>query len=348
MTNEKAKSAVSVICCYDFPDPQWRWIEPQLSGTAKFRFVCCAPRNAMEKRFSAFNISKIRGCLEAVRLAKATKSEILVTHGPDLAAWCAIFAFCLSVRSLLLAYSFNFPHLPNNVKRLIFALAFRRIDHFVVFSNVEKDIYSRCFRIPKDRFEFVHWGTHAPRVTDSPSINAEGYVSAIGGNARDYRTLIEAAARLPNIPFTVVVRPANLDGLTLPPNVHSRVNISIEECMAILLYSRFMVLPLINSEVPCGHVTLVAAMHLGKASIVTHSEGIADYAKNGENSLTVVPGRSDSLVEAIERLWRNPELCMKLGKEAKAFASQMCTEDRISEHFRTLLMTAGCNQGATQ
>ena len=32
--------------------------------------------------------------------------------------------------------------------------------------------------------------------------------------------------------------------------------------MSVLLHSRFMVLPLLTSDVPCGHVTLVAAMHL--------------------------------------------------------------------------------------
>jgi glycosyltransferase involved in cell wall biosynthesis len=348
MTNDRMPAAVSVICCYNFPDAQWRWIEPQLLGSVNFRFVCCAPRNAIEKRLSALNISKVRGCLEAVRLAKANNSEVLVTHGPDLAGWCAIFAFVLSLQSLLVAHSFNFPHLPRKLKRSIFALAFRRIDRFVVFSNIEKDIYSRCFRIPKDRFEFVHWGANPPLVRHAPPVDADQYVSSIGGNARDYQTLIEAATLLPEIPFTIVVRPTNLDGLTIPPNVDIKINISVEECMAILLHSRFMILPLVNSEVPCGHVTMVAAMHLGKASIVTDSKGIADYAANGENSLTVTPGHPNSLVEAIQRLWHSPELCMKLGKDAKAFASQMCTEDRVSDHFRTLMMKIVRNQSVKQ
>ncbi len=88
--------------------------------------------------------------------------------------------------------------------------------------------------------------------------------------------------------------------------------------MNILFYSRFMVLPLVGTEVPCGHVTLVAAMHLGKAYVITESAGIRDYAKDGFNALTVRYGSLDDLVGAIVRLWDNPQLCAQLGGKRQA------------------------------
>ena len=72
--------------------------------------------------------------------------------------------------------------------------------------------------------------------------------------------------------------------------------------MGVLYHSRFMVLPLINSKVPCGHVTIVAAMHLGKAMVVTSSSGVADYVTDDENAVTVPPNDVDAMASAIQRL----------------------------------------------
>jgi glycosyltransferase involved in cell wall biosynthesis len=239
-----------------------------------------------------------------------------------------------SLKALLFAHSFNFTKLPGPIKTFIFARALRRIKHFVVFSTVEKELYARRFAIPIDRFDFVHWGVRPPIVAGPPPANAGNYVSAVGGNARDYRTLVAAAREMPDIPFILVVRPANLEGLTIPPNVKILADIPFGASMNVLRYSRFMVLPLINSEVPCGHVTLVAAMHLGRAIVVTESRGICDYARDGENALTVSAGRPASMIEAIRQLWNKPALCHELASNGQNFASRECSEERVSNHFR--------------
>lgn len=325
---------VSIVCCSEIDDPNWRWLEGRLLDIATFQFVSCAPRGAIEKRFRPLNLARLRGCYEAVRLAQRSGAHVLVTHGPTLAAWCSIFGVLFSLKTVLFAHSFNFTTLPGPVKTFIFALALRRIKHFVVFSTLEKQLYARQFAIPLDRFEFVHWGVRPPTIAGQPRADAGDYVSAIGGNARDYGTLVVAARALPDIPFIFVVRPTNLKGLTLPPNVKTFVNAPLETSMNVLCYSRFMVLPLINSEVPCGHVTIVAAMHLGRAFIVTASRGVQDYAKEGKNALTVPAGSAAKLIEAIQKLWNNPSLCNELGSNGYDFASRECSEERVSNHFR--------------
>ena len=89
------------------------------------------------------------------------------------------------------------------------------------------------------------------------------------------------------------------------------INLPLGDAMNVLHHSRFMVLPLINSEVPCGHVTLVAAMHLGKALVITDSTGVSDYVRNGENALTGPTGSVEMLIAATKRLWENPMLCAR-------------------------------------
>jgi glycosyltransferase involved in cell wall biosynthesis len=329
---------ITVVCCVEISNPEWRWVEPHFSSTdVKFEFARC-PRKNFYNAGRIFNLARLLGCLEAVQTARRNRAQVLVTHGPTLAAWCALLARAFGLKTSIIAHSFNFTSLPGPVKRAVFRFALSSVERFVVFSEVEKEIYSAAFDIPLDRFDFVHWGVRAPEAEhpDRPVESGE-YVAAIGGNARDYRTLIEAAWILPDMRFVLVVRPESLGGLKLPPNVIVHTNVSFGSAMNILLHSRFMALPLVDSEVPCGHVTLVAAMHLGKAFVITDSRGVRDYVCDGGNAITVDAGSTQKLADAMRRLWDDRELCLRLGENGRSFAAKECSEARIAAHFRNFL-----------
>jgi glycosyltransferase involved in cell wall biosynthesis len=335
----------SIVCCSEISDPHWRWIEHQMPG-AHFDFVGCSPKNRFEESFFFLNLARIRGCLEAVRLAKRMNADVLVAHGPTLAAWCGLFGRLLGLKSRLFALSFNFVKLPNKLKTRVFAVGLRQVDRFTVFSTVERKIYAKAFSLSIERFDFVHWGVHVPRTSDFLLPQSAHYVSAIGGNARDYPTLLEAARLTPEISYALVVRPASLDGLSIPPNVRVNINLPLDDTMALLSHSRFMVLPLNSPEVPCGHVTIVAAMHLERAMIVTGSSGIEDYVKDGESALMVPHADVAALTAAIRKLWNDRLVCEALAKNGKRFASVHCTEENIARQFdRQLSDLAGEHSG---
>jgi glycosyltransferase involved in cell wall biosynthesis len=338
----------TVLCCAETTDPKWRWVESHFIDTnVEFEFARCRPRR-FDRVFGILNLGRLLGCFEAVRMARTTDARIMVTHGPTLAAWCAIFARLLGLHTPIVAHSFNFTALPGWLKRKVFTLAFSPIERFVVFSQVERQVYSKAFGIPIDRFDFVHWGVRVPKaeMPDRP-VEAGDYVAAIGGNARDYETLIEAARILPDMRFVLVVRPENVQGLVLPSNVSVFVNSSFGKAMNILLHSSFMALPLLPGDIPCGHVTLVAAMHLGKAMVVTNSSGVRDYVHNGENAIAVDAGSAQALADAMRRLWEDRDLCRRLGENGRSFAAAECTEARIAQHFRKYLknikLDSDCN-----
>ena len=324
----------TIVCCSEAADGDWKWIAPEVDE-ADFHFVSCAPRNSLE-RHPLFNIARFRGSFEAVRLSKRIGADLLVAHGPTLTAWCALFGRWLTMRAKVTSFAFNFSVTPNRLKTWVFSRALRTVDRFFVFSNVERQLYARLFSLPEQKFEFIHWGVHPSAPNTTPSGSGD-YVCAIGGNARDYFTLIEAARLLPDIPFMLVVRPENVRGIKLPSNVAVQINIPYSVCMGILYQSRFMVLPLINAEIPCGHVTIVAAMHLGKAMVVTSSSGVADYVTDNENAITVPPNDVNAMASAIRRLWQDRELCLHLGNEGKMRATKLYNESSVVDHFRNYL-----------
>ena len=73
-------------------------------------------------------------------------------------------------------------------------------------------------------------------------------ICAVGSQARDYATLLEAMRRIPHIPLVLVATPANLRGLAVPPNVTVKLNIPRREAEAVIRQSRFMVLPLLHAR----------------------------------------------------------------------------------------------------
>jgi glycosyltransferase involved in cell wall biosynthesis len=321
-----------ITVCSEYAAPGWRWIEDGLSDLNITFEIVGAPR---PKRYKILNFERLRLSWLAVKRAKSTSSVALVAHGPTLAAWAAFLSPVIGFKGAIIAHSFNFSEMPVGLRRQIFGAAFRRINKFVVFSKMEQHLYSEYFSVPMSRFEFTRWGVR-PAVTNEME-KSGGYVCAIGGNARDYASLLNAAASTPEIGYVLVVRPENLKGLKPPPNVRVFENLSSPKTMDILAQSRFMVLPLRDTGVACGHVTIVAAMHLGKASIVSSTPGVADYIENSVTAVAVLPHDVHELQTAIISLWNDDERREKISKSAKQFAREWCTEERIVEHFRQLL-----------
>ena len=321
-----------VICCSEIDSATWRWVAPYFPDLT-WEFVACKSRFGRGLQ-NFVNLGRLSAALKSVRLARRNKGAVLVTHGPTLAAWCALFARLLGVDVPILAHSFNFVALPGRLKLVVFRFALARVRHFVVFSQVEREVYAAAFHLPIERFEFLHWSVQPPAVAspDDP-VEAGNYVAAIGGNARDYPTLIEAARELPDVRFVLVVRPENLAGLKVPQNMSVHCNIGFGEAMNILYHARFMALPLNDAQVPCGHVTLVAAMHLGKAMVVTDSRGVRDYVFDGENALLVEPKSPAALAAAIRRLWDDREFCGRLAEHGRLFAAKSCTEGQVAVQF---------------
>jgi glycosyltransferase involved in cell wall biosynthesis len=327
------KQKTRIVVFTDSCDPRWRWIENRLSGQdIEFEFVRCVV-TAFSRRFDT---SHFTGSMRALLLARRASASAVVVHGPTNAAWYGLLSRLLRVRIPILAHTFNFIHFPSPAMRRVLSFAYRlaNIRRFVVYSTMERELYANAFDIPAQLFDIVIWGTNPPAIS-TPGTPAEAgdYVCAIGGNGRDYRTLFEAARRLPHIRFVVVLRPENLRALEVPSNVIVRTNDPFEVAMNVLFYSKFMVLPLLGTEVPYGHVTIVCAMHLSKAYVITDSAGVRDYAKDQINSLTVEHGSVDELVAAVVRLWKDPELCARLGENGHRFAAAECTEGRIAQHF---------------
>jgi hypothetical protein len=320
------------------PDPDWAWLRDLMGpdfAVAGRKLTWTTFTMAVETGPKAFG--RYHGADALARAARRKPFDVIVSHGPWTTAWTEWAGETKEGSARHLAFSFNFTDLPKGPRKWLMARSFRKVDAFAVFTDAEQDLYARYFGIDRSRILRAPWGVAPPLTTLQPRRIEGDYFAALGGEARDYKVLCEAARALPDIRFVAVARPHNFEGLNPPDNLEVRFNLPFEEAWGIVQHASAALIPLRSRETPCGLVTLVGGMHLGKAQIVTDAAGAAEYLKDGETGLLVPAGDAQALAAAIRRLDQDPALAARLGAAAKTYAQTHCSEAQTVSFFADLL-----------
>lgn len=331
-------------CCAEIAEQGWRWVAEALGTEAvDWTFFYTSPQTRVERLIRKPRLARYRACRQLASGAAAGEFDLIVTHHPLVTCWTETFRRGRGRSCPHIAFSFNFTRLPTGPRLILMRRAFATVDRFIVFSTFERTLYSRYFGIPLSKIEMIHWGVREPEYWSASSSAGKTDVAfpdalcAVGSQARDYATLLEAMQRLPGVRLMIVATTENMRGLSVPNNVTVRLNIPRTEAELVIRHSRFMVLPLSDTQVPCGHVTMVTAMFLSRAIIATESAGITDYVTSGRNGLTVPPRDPAAMAAAIESLWNDPETAHRLGENGRAFALANCTEAGTVAYVRTVI-----------
>lgn len=334
--NERSASAVEQIVNLSWQRSDWNWLAHAFPQYRWLHRTCWGhplplwvPRHALWVRMHA--------AIQAASDCRGTPS-VLVSHGPIPASYGATAAARLCPETPHLVYAFNFTELPTGLRHRWMRLAFKSVDKFTVFSSMERQLYARHFDLPIERFDMLPWSAR-PLAVDrqAPALVQGDYICAIGSQGRDYRVLLQAMARLPGIRLVLVAHPENLQGCEIPGNVSVRTRIPLADVSNILAHSRFMALPLRDNEVPCGHVTIVSALHEGKAVLATNSSGVHDYITHGQTGWLCDANDPAVWAEQIQALWEQPERTHALGQQGQAFAKQHCDEASAVRYFQQVL-----------
>jgi glycosyltransferase involved in cell wall biosynthesis len=324
-----------LVCASDNWDPGWRWVadQPALAGY-RWEMLDATRKSWIEERVTRPNLTRYRVALRAASAAVHRDPALVISHQPRVTCLTALALRARRARVPHIGFTFNFTDLPGRPQRELMRRAFRDVDLLFTFSTFEIDLYAATFDLPPERFRMLHFGFDPapPAPGEEGASGVEGpYLAAVGGEGRDYRTLFAAMRALPDLHLEVVSRPHVVADLDVPPNVTVRTNVPVEETHRLMRGAELLVLPLSHSEVPCGHVTMVTAMHMGKAQVVTRSTGVSDYVADGDTALLADPGDADDLAGAIRRLWDDDALRTQVGERGRAFAAAHCTDRHVAE-----------------
>ena len=235
------------------------------------------PRSPLERLIKRPKLSRYRAAGEAVRAAGGMP---IISHLPRMTAAVQSIQWLHRDRSPHLAFAFNFTDLPTGFSLAYMKRALATVDRFIVFSEFERQLYPGYFALEAARFHYLRWAQKPPPIAPEPSpFRRNSYVSAVGGEGRDYASLIAAARRLPDIDFVIIARPYN-QVVDLPGNVQFLTNVPLGQTWRIASDSSCLVVPLRDRQTCCGHITLVSGELLGLPVISTHSEATVEYTKN--------------------------------------------------------------------
>lgn len=259
------------------------------------------PANAIERRITRPRLSRYRAAWQAVR---AADDRSIVISGLPLMTGAVANALAIErKRPPHLGFAFNFTDLPYGWRRKWLARSYARVTQFTPFSQFERGLYARHFDLDPDRIRPVIWTQDAPPLAPPGPPRARPYICAIGGEARDFGTLLGALARRPNgMDAIIVARPHSIGGLAVPDGVQVLSNIPFDRTWRIAADSLGVLVPLRDEETCCGHLTLVCAKLLGIPLVTSFSKGTAEYVENRAGVLVTPPREVSALVQAIERL----------------------------------------------
>ena len=172
---------------------------------------------------------------------------------------------------------------------------YRHIDCVIVHSSQQQRIAERTLGLRHEQVALIPYQTDerfwAPRA-----VQVKNQICSAGLEYRDYRTMIEAVAGLD---VEVVIAAASHwskhQGISGDEGVPSNVRVASFDYAGLRqLYaaSLFVVVPLQDVENQAGITTILEAMAMGKAVIVSHTRGQTDVVRDRRNRNRTAPERS--------------------------------------------------------
>jgi glycosyltransferase involved in cell wall biosynthesis len=196
------------------------------------------------------------------------------------------------------------------------------------------------------------WGAHVPvivvgHMVDTtffqPTAGNADYVLAVGDDAgRDYPTLLAA---IHGMREPIRIRTSHSLGDVAPPAVWLRERVSAIGLRDLYTGARFVVVPLRpDTRNASGISTILEAGAMGRAVVVSDSDGVREFVRDGETAL-VVPARDPAALRAaIDRLLADPALAHRLGMGGRAWVERIAAPGvfapRLAGGYRALVERA--------
>ena len=261
--------------------------------------------------------------ISAARLALASIPRVrnaaaVLSDGEPVGIPLALAMQALRIRTphLMIGHRLTAPH-----KRPFFTVlrSQRGITRILVHSRRQIGLIPEL-GIPAEKLALVHY--HADTQFWRPMGGVqERLVMAAGREQRDYATLARASTGLDAEVFiadgsahTPAARHARAS--SVPSNVRLGY-LPYTDLRDMYGRAQVVVVPLLPNDFQAGVTTLLEAMAMGKAVIVSETSGQLDVVHDGVNGITVPTGDPHRLRVAIEFLLDHPEERERLGRNAR-------------------------------
>ena len=224
----------------------------------------------------------------------------------------------------------------------------RRLDKIFVYAQAQYDWGVDRLRIAPEKLALIPFHADDRFYRPMTALVNPRQICSAGLEWRDYPTLIEAVAGLPDLSVKLAAASPwskhedQTAGRALPPNVDAR-RYDYAGLRALYAESSFVVVPLRETDFQAGVTTILEAMAMGKAVIATRTTGQTDVITDGENGLVVAPGDVAGWRRAIARLRDDDALRERLGRNARRWVEENAALDRWARRLAEAVDEAAGN-----
>jgi|GEM_PF-2031810 len=271
-------------------------------------------------KLAAHEVGVLRRLLPLVLRSERRSPTVLVCANSHYAALLATRIAVLTGRPaasfLFNLYLHDMGRRPA-VRRVLSLLLRGRVG-IVAQSPGEVEYFRRL--APHADISLAPWGI-GPIAALKDEVESAAYVFSGGYTNRDYALLVEAARRLPEIPFLLACRTANRLPADLPANVSVRRDTTWEEFHHLLAAARLVALPLREDVGSSGQMVSLAAMQAGKCTIYTDVPVVSQYFRAGETGVPCRLGDQDQLTDLVARWYADVDGASAVGRTARVAAA---------------------------
>lgn len=264
-------------------------------------------------------------------------------YGLLFAFYCRLF-HVKKVNYLLIK---NFTYKPKKglIGKIYFAfikyiVKSKYVDVFICASQTFVEYCSEVFQEDPGRFKFIPFGVNDfTKVVDMTKPATNDYILSLGRSNRDWDFLIESLAGT-EYPVRIVCDELKRDNL--PPNITIYNNVWGKASFNFIRNCKLMIIPIQDGRISSGDTVLIQAMSFSKPIIITKPSCLADdYVVNEKNGL-VVAKKKEELLEAVERLYKDEDLCQRIGGYGRELYEAKHSLFRYGTHIGKTLLERNC------
>lgn len=282
--------------------------------------------------------------LAAMALARRSRYDVVFTNGENVGVPLALL---LGVLPRRLGHVTIGHRLSAPKKQVFFRVlrAQRRLDKVFVYAQTQHDWASDRLGIGPAKLALIPFHADDRFYRPLPVVVNPDQVCAVGLEGRDYPTLLQAVAGMPDVTLKLTTaspwsrRRDETQGRALPPNVDAR-RYDYPGLRTLYAESLCAAVPLYDTDFQAGVTSVLEAMAMGKAVVATRTAGLADVIADGETGLLVAPGDAEGWRAAVTRLRADDALRERLGRAARRWVEANATLDRWAARLADALAAA--------